>query len=102
MGLFFAGWVVMYTNRTILSAGLKLLEQEWSVGPAGLGLINSAFFLAYALIQVPAGVLGDRLSRRMVLLAGWFLHAAGTVAGAFCPGIGLFAGARVTTGLGQG
>ncbi|MDI7249414.1 MAG: MFS transporter [Bacillota bacterium] len=102
VGLFFAGWVVMYTNRTILSAGLKLLEQEWSVGPAGLGLINSAFFLAYALMQVPAGVLGDRFSRRMVLLAGWFLHAAGTVAGAFCPGIGLFAGARVTTGLGQG
>ncbi|MEW6399915.1 MAG: MFS transporter [Bacillota bacterium] len=102
VGLFFAGWVVMYTNRTILSAGLKLLEQEWSVGPAGLGLINSAFFLAYALMQVPAGVVGDRLSRRMVLLAGWFLQAAGTVAGAFCPGIGLFAGARVATGLGQG
>lgn len=102
VGLFFAGWVVTYTNRTVLSAGLKLLEQEWSLSPADLGLINSAFFLAYALMQVPAGVLADRLSRRMVLLAGWFLHAAGTVAGAFCSGIGLFAGARVATGLGQG
>jgi MFS family permease len=102
VGLFFAGWVVMYANRTVLSAAMKLLGQEWSVGPAGLGLINSAFFLAYALMQVPAGVLADRLSRRMVLLAGWFLHAAGTVAGAFCPGVALFAAARVATGLGQG
>ena len=102
VGLFFAGWMVMYANRTVLSAAMKLLEQEWSLGPAGLGLINSAFFFAYALMQVPAGVLADRLSRPMVLLTGWFLQAAGTVAGAFCPSVALFAVARVATGLGQG
>lgn len=100
--LFFTGWVIMYANRTILSAAMRLLEQEWSLGHTELGLINSAFFLAYALMQVPAGVLGDLVSRRLVLLAGWFVHAGGTLASALSPGLGLFTVARVATGLGQG
>lgn len=101
-GLFFTGWTLMYANRTLLSAALDVLQREWSAAAGALGLVNSVFFLAYALMQVPAGILGDRYSRRAVLLGGWFLQAAGTLAGALSAGLGSFAAARFAAGLGQG
>ncbi len=101
-GLFFAGWVAMYANRTVLSSLLELVGVEWSLSRTELGLLTSAFFVAYTAMQVPAGVLADRRGRRRLLLPGFVLHGAGALASGLAPGPGSFLALRVLTGLGQG
>jgi len=77
------------------------LVAEFGLGPAELGFVTSAFFVAFALSQLPLGVALDRFGPRPVmslLLAvaafGGLLYvstasAAGLAAGRFLMGIGM-------------
>jgi len=99
--LFFAGWVLIYANRTVLSPLLPVVQAEWGLSKAQLGLLNSAFFLMYTLMQIPTGVLADRIGRRRLLLPGYLVHGIGAAASGLAGGHGAFLAARVVTGLGQ-
>lgn len=101
VGLFFLGWLLIYANRTVLSPFLTLLEAQWGMTRSQLGLLNSAFFLMYTLLQVPTGILADRFGRRRLLLPGYLVHAIGAAASGLAGGAGAFLGARVVTGIGQ-
>ncbi len=102
VALFFFGWVLLYANRTVLSPLLKVLGDQWHLNNTQLGLLNSVFFLMYALMQIPSGVLADRLGRRRILLPGFFLQGAGALASGLAPAAQSFLGIRAATGLGQG
>lgn len=101
VGLFFTGWVLMYANRTVLSPLMKVFGAEWGLSKTGLGLLTSAFFMAYALLQIPSGFLADRLGRKRVLLAGFLVHGIGALASGLVSAPGPFLAVRVGTGLGQ-
>lgn len=49
--VFMLGWVFMYADRTILNPVMPILAREFGINNAQLGLINSVFFLAYAILQ---------------------------------------------------
>lgn len=66
------GFVVNYIDRGNVSVAGPALQSEFHVSPAQLGILFSSFFLAYALMQVPAGLLVDRLNLKW-LYAGAFL-----------------------------
>ena len=102
VGVFFLGWVVMYADRTILSPVMKTLQQEWGLTKAQLGLVSSWFFLAYAALQIPSGVLGDKLGRKLVLVPGIILFGLTTAWSGMVKTFGAFMGARVVTGIGEG
>ena len=82
-------------------------ERRGGAGPRGrwpcagqLGLLTAAYLGAFALFQLPLGVLLDRYGPRKVQAGLLTLAALGCVAFAFAPGfIGLFA-ARAVIGLG--
>ncbi|MGB9866515.1 MAG: MFS transporter [Bacillota bacterium] len=102
MGLFFTGWLLIYANRLVLSASMKAIQEEWHLSRTALGLITSAFFVTYGAMQVPAGFLGDRFSRKLVLAAGYFVHAIGAILSGCVTNPQLFVAVRALTGLGQG
>lgn len=100
--LLFLGWAVMYANRSALPALLAALASDWGLSRTQLGLINSAFFLTYAAVQLPAGLLSDRLRPRAVMLAGYGLQATSAVAAALTGGPVALGCWRALAGLGQG
>ncbi|MHB9058582.1 MAG: MFS transporter [Bacillota bacterium] len=100
--LFFVGWILMYANRTVLSPLLKPLGNLWSLSETQLGLLSSAFFLMYTLLQVPFGWLADRLGRRPVLVSGYLAHGIGATLCGLAPGPAAFLGLRILTGSSQG
>ena len=55
-----AGVLVNYFDRISLSVAGPQLQIEFGLGPAGMGLLFSAFFWSYALLQIPSGLLLDR------------------------------------------
>lgn len=100
--VFFMGWLLMYANRTVLTPLMSILEVSWELNKTQLGLINSLFFLLYSAAQVPAGLLADRVGRKLVLVPGYLLHAVGAAFSGLATGYPFFLGSRMLTGLSQG
>lgn len=75
--LFFLGWMAIYLNRTSLTASLTSIEGEFGLSTSQLGLLNSVFFFAYTFVQIPSGILGDKIGRKLVLVPGLIIFATG-------------------------
>ena len=96
------GWVTNYMVRSGLSPLLIPILQEFDLTYAQAGILATAFFYAYTFMQLPAGHLGDRLGRKVVLVlctSWWGLMSFLTgLAHSF---FSLFA-FRFLTGVGEG
>ena len=100
-GLLGTGVLVNYFDRIALSVAGPQLEQSFGLSPIQLGVLFSAFFWSYALLQVPAGALLDRLGVARIGRWSTFLW---TVASALTACAGGFVGiflARVLLGVAE-
>ncbi|HEX4885525.1 MAG TPA: MFS transporter [Casimicrobiaceae bacterium] len=100
--LFWLGWVFMYADRTVLTPVMKDIQNEFGLSATQLGLISSAFFLSYAILQVPAGILGDRIGRKKVLVRGFILFGVFTAVTGMVKSFWQLIAARIVTGVGEG
>ena len=95
------GVLVNYIDRINLSVAAPQLQHEFSLSPGQLGLLFSAFFWSYSLLQVPGGMLLDRFGVTRVGRWGAFLWAVASTVTAFASGFaGIFA-ARVLLGIAE-
>lgn len=102
VALYFSGWVVLYSGRAVLSPVLGTIGAEWRLDEARLGLISSVFFLAYAGMQVPTGLLADRFGKKGLLAGGVLVFAAASALRGLAPTYAWFLAAGGLAGLGQG
>ncbi|HLF16871.1 MAG TPA: MFS transporter [Candidatus Thermoplasmatota archaeon] len=65
-----------------------------------VGTALSAYGLTFALMQLPLGILSDRIGRRPVLILGTVLFVAGSVWAALADSIGTLIAARLLQGMG--
>src|SRR3954463_5907026 len=72
--------LVVGLDITVLNVALPSIAASLGAGTASLQWIVDAYVLAFAGAILPAGLLGDRLGHRHVLLAGLALFGAGSVA----------------------
>jgi len=63
---FAAGYLLSYLFRTINAVISPELTRELALNPSSLGLLTSAYFLAFAAMQLPVGILLDRYGPRRV------------------------------------
>lgn len=97
---FACGYFLSYLLRAVNAVVAPELVREFAIGPAELGLLTSAYLLAFSAFQLPLGVLLDRYGPRRVQTVLLLIAAAGCLAFALAPGFwGLFA-ARAVIGLG--
>ncbi|HAT1621764.1 TPA: MFS transporter [Raoultella planticola] len=100
--LFWLGWIFMYADRTVLNPVMGELEKEFGLSGTQLGLMNSVFYFSYALLQVPAGILGDKIGKKKVLIPGFLLFGAFTAVTGWAKSWNTLLFARVVTGAGEG
>ncbi len=100
--MFFLGWVFIYADRTILNPVMADIGEEFGLDKAGLGALNSIFFLVYALVQVPSGMLGDRFGRLKFIVLGFIIFGAFTGLTGLATGVGILFLYRAMAGFGQG
>jgi MFS family permease len=83
IGVLSLGMIIAYVSRSALSVPLALPEfiRTFNLTLTDRGVLNSAFFWTYALLQIPAGFLVDRYGVKFPYFLGfavWCLASAGT------------------------
>ena len=71
------GWAVLYLDRSILFPLLPAIAEEFDLTGTQRGAISSAYFVTYVAMQIPSGVLGDRLGLKNVLMGMYLLIGLG-------------------------
>lgn len=95
-----AGYFLSYGLRSVNAVIAPELMRELSITAAGLGLLTSAYFLAFGLFQLPLGLLLDRFGPRRVEAALLMVAAAGCVLFGIGTSLVTLAVARALIGLG--
>lgn len=61
------GWMLSFLDRMVMSVSLPFIGKDLNIDETGQGLIISAFFVGYALFQIPGGFLADKFGARRVM-----------------------------------
>jgi MFS family permease len=93
--------LVNYIDRGALSVAVPHIEAEFSMTPSQKGLLLSVFFWTYALMQLPAGWLVDRLDVKWVYAGGYLIWTLATALTGFVGGFTALLAARLLLGLGE-
>ena len=70
---------INYLDRGNLSVALRNIEGEFHLNKDQLGLLGTAFFVSYALLQIGAGPLIDRFNVYWVYAGGYLIWSAATL-----------------------
>jgi predicted MFS family arabinose efflux permease len=97
---FAAGYFMSYLLRAVNAVVAPDLMRDVGLTPAGLGLLTAAYLGAFALFQLPLGVLLDRFGPRRVQSALLGVAGVGCLAFAASPGFLPLFLSRAMIGLG--
>lgn len=93
-------WFAALSMTPIMVPVIVLFWQQNGLDTSDIYLLQSAFALAVVLLEVPTGMVADRLGKRTSLVAGQVAIAAGSVVYALGTGFWSFLAAEVVLALG--
>ena len=97
---FAAGYYLSYLFRTINALIVSRLAADLGLGAAELGALTSVFFLGFAAIQLPLGMMLDRFGPRRVQIALLPIAALGAAVFALADNFAVLVIARALIGVG--
>ena len=88
-----------YIDRSTLAIGNVLIRRDFAISATGIGALQSAWSIAFALAQLPVGLMVDRVGSRKLL--GWalVLWSLAQAAGGILGGYMQFLWTRVALGI---
>src|SRR6201994_4153906 len=95
-----ASVLVVGLDLTVLNLALPTIAVDLHASAGDLQWISDAYSLVLAAVMLPAGLLGDRLGRKKVLLTALVLFGASSAACAYAGGVGELIAARALLGVG--
>lgn len=103
IGLLSLGMVIAYASRSNLAVALALPEfiKTFGLSDTDRGTLNSAFFWAYAALQIPAGWVVDRYGVRLPYAISFLLWCVASAATAFARSVPQLLALRVVLGAGE-
>jgi MFS family permease len=99
--LLVAATIFCYAQRGALSVAAPFMMQELGLSRATMGVLLSAFFWSYSLMQVPAGWFVDRFGVRRAYALGYGFWSLASAATAYAATLGHLILVRVLLGVGQ-
>src|SRR5258705_490339 len=95
-----ASVLVVGLDLTVLNLALPTIATDLHASTSDLQWISSAYSLVLAAAMLPAGMLGDRLGRKKVLLVALVLFGASSALCAYGSGTGELIAGRAVLGIG--
>jgi MFS family permease len=90
-----------YIDRYVIAAVAALIQKDFGLRDAQLGLIGSMFMAAYITASPVAGILADRFPRRLFVAGGVLVWSLATVASGFSRSYHQLLAARSFIGVGE-
>jgi len=100
--LLFVTWLMSYVDRSLMPMTLPLIGQEFHLSPTVMGVVISDFFVGYASMQIPGGILADKFGARKTMTAGVTLWSIFSVSTGAATSLTNLIWVRVLFGLGEG
>ena len=100
--LIFLCSLVAYMDRVNFSVATPVIMQEFGFTKIDMGFLQTCFFAGYALMQVPGGVLADKLGLRKTGTLAVLWWSVFTALTAVAKGKVSFAAIRLLFGVGEG
>lgn len=97
---FAAAYFLSYLFRSINAVIAPDLTADFSLSAGQLGLLTSVYFLAFAALQIPVGILLDRFGPRRTNASLLLAAASGALVFALSQGVPALLAGRVLIGLG--
>ncbi len=101
MWLLFIASLINYLDRSSISLALPLISKDLHLGPESKGLLLSAFFWTYALMQIPVGWAADRVNLRWLYFSAFVLWSLGQGLTGFATTLGVLILFRLLLGIGE-
>jgi sugar phosphate permease len=102
LGLLYTATGLCYLDRMVMASALPFITQELNLSPLGAGQVLSAFFVGYAVSQIPGGLMADRYGPRPMLTGTILWWSLMTGLTALAPGLLMLLLTRIFFGLGEG
>jgi len=95
--------MIAYFDRVNLSVAIAdhQFKSDFELSDRDRGLLNSAFFWSYMLLQIPAGWVVDRYGTRMPYALGFLMWSVVSAASAFANSIRQLFALRLLLGVGE-
>lgn len=93
--------VIQYVNRVAISKAMPSIQRELHFSNTQAGYIFSAFTLAYSILEIPGGWLGDRLGPKRIMMRVVLLSSFFTVVTASMTGLAGMLTVRLLYGAGE-
>ena len=95
------GVIIAYTDRINLSVALPQIRMSFPLTAGASGILLSAFFWAYTLLQAPAGWVVDRFGLKWPYALGLLLWSAVSAAAALAGSLNGLIALRILLGVGE-
>jgi MFS transporter, DHA2 family, methylenomycin A resistance protein len=93
-------FVIVQLDVTIVNVALPQIQSRLHSTVSGLQWVVDAYTLAFAVLLISAGVLGDRFGSRRAYLAGFLVFTAASALCGLAPNILVLIAARTVQGIG--
>jgi MFS family permease len=101
VGLVAAALFINYIDRGAVPTAAHLIQDELGLSAAQLGILFSAFFWTYSILQIPVGWIAERYGAHRVLAAGLALWACATILVGFAHSFAALLLLRLLLGIGE-
>lgn len=100
--LLFLGWALGNLDRYLINYAIVFIGEDLSLTSTQTGVILSSFFLGYAIMQIPSGLLADKYGAKRVLIAAVILWSIFTGLTAVAWSLAAMVVIRFLFGIGEG
>ncbi|GAA3137102.1 DHA2 family efflux MFS transporter permease subunit [Streptomyces echinatus] len=100
LGALVASMLVLGFDTTILNVALPTMAGQLGATTGQQQWMADAYIVVFAALMLPAGLLGDRFGRRLMLITGLGIFLAGSLVGAVAGDVDAVITARAVMGVG--
>lgn len=100
--LIYIAYIVCFLDRSAINIALSYIGKDFNLSTTTLGVVASAFFFSYSLMQIPGGWLTDKFGTRTTVVVAITMWSIFTVFTGFAWSLGSLIVIRILFGLGEG
>jgi putative MFS transporter len=96
------GYTFDAMDGAIVAFILPAVTKEWGLSSGATGILASSLLIGFLFGALSAGILGDKIGRRVVMISALVLYSAASVIAAIAPNFAVLFLARIVAGIGTG